>query len=51
MKSLGATEIELKTGTAGQFDVWVDGTLRYSRFATGRFPTEAEIDALAGRSA
>jgi hypothetical protein len=29
------------------FDVFVDGQLRYSKRVTGRFPTDAEVDALA----
>jgi len=38
----------LEHGTSGQFDVSVDGRLALSRYALGRFPTDAEIDALAG---
>jgi hypothetical protein len=29
------------------FDVTVDGLLKFSKKALGRFPTDAEIDALA----
>jgi hypothetical protein len=29
------------------FDIKVDGALKFSKAAAGRFPTEAEIDALA----
>ena len=42
----GATDIELRPGRSGQFDVSVDGTVKYTRSSTGRFPTDAEIDAL-----
>jgi len=28
------------------FDIRVDGRLVYSKHATGRFPTDAEVDAL-----
>jgi len=42
----GSHEIELKPGRSGQFDVSVDGTLRYTRARTGRFPTDAEIEDL-----
>ena len=42
----GATDIELRPGKSGQFDVTVDGTLRYTRSRTGRFPTDAEIEDL-----
>jgi selT/selW/selH-like putative selenoprotein len=31
-------------GSSGQFDVSFDGRLVFSRHATGRFPTEAEVD-------
>jgi len=29
------------------FDITVNGTLKFSKHALGRFPTDAEIDALA----
>jgi predicted Rdx family selenoprotein len=32
--------------SGGVFEIFVDGTLKYSKQATGRFPTDAEIDAL-----
>ena len=42
----GATDIELRPGKSGQFDVTVDGALKYTRAKTGRFPTDAEIEDL-----
>ena len=42
----GATDIELRPGKSGQFDVTVDGDVKYSRARTGRFPTDAEIEDL-----
>ena len=36
--------VELQTGKSGQFDVVVDGKLAYSRYDTGRFPTDAELE-------
>ena len=42
----GIADIELRPGKSGQFDVTVDGTLRYTRAKTGRFPTDAEIEDL-----
>jgi predicted Rdx family selenoprotein len=42
----GIAEIDIQTGKSGQFDILVDGTLKYSRYQTGRFPSDAEIDAL-----
>jgi selT/selW/selH-like putative selenoprotein len=42
----GRSDIELRPGKSGQFDITVDGKLAYSRHRTGRFPSDAEIDAL-----
>ena len=39
----GAVDIELRPGKSGQFDVTVDGALKYTRSKTGRFPTDDEI--------
>ena len=46
LEKQGATEVEVRPGKSGQFDVTVDGALRYTRSKTGRFPTDAEIDDL-----
>ncbi len=46
LEKLGATDIELRPGKSGQFDVTVDGELKYARSRTGRFPTDAEIEHL-----
>lgn len=42
----GLTDISLQPGRSGQFDVLIDGELRYSRDRTGAFPSDAELDAL-----
>lgn len=42
----GVAEIDIQTGKTGQFDILIDGTLKYSRYQTGRFPSDADIDAL-----
>ena len=47
LQKLGATEVELRPGKSGQFDVTVDGALKYTRSKTGRFPTDDEIEDLA----
>ena len=44
LEKLGARDVELKVGKSGQFDVTVDGSLRYTRSKTGRFPTDDEIE-------
>ena len=46
LEKLGVGEFELKPGKSGQFDVTVDGTLKYTRSKTGRFPTDDEIEDL-----
>jgi len=33
--------------SGGVFDITADGVLKFSKHAIGRFPTDAEIDALA----
>ena len=47
LEKLGYHEIELKPGKSGQFDITIDGTLKYTRSKTGRFPTDEEVVALA----
>ena len=36
-------------GSGGVFEITVDGALKFSKQAVGRFPTNAEIDALVKR--
>lgn len=36
-------EVALHRSAGGVFEITADGLLRYSKKATGRFPTEAEI--------
>jgi selT/selW/selH-like putative selenoprotein len=44
---LAKAEVALKRSSGGVFEVSVDGTLAFSKKSLGRFPTDAEIDALA----
>jgi predicted Rdx family selenoprotein len=46
LEKLGASDVELRPGRSGQFDVSVDGNLKYTRAKTGRFPTDDEVDDL-----
>lgn len=46
MLAHGAHEIALVKGGSGVFEISLDGRLAFSKKALGRFPTEAEIDAL-----
>jgi len=47
LRSHGIDDIELQSGRSGQFDIFIDGNLAYSRHATGRFPSAEDIDKLA----
>lgn len=47
LNELGVADVELRPGASGQFDIEVDGQVRYSRARTRGFPTEAEISGLA----
>ena len=42
----GAGEVELVKGVAGVFEITIDGELKFSKKQLGRFPDDAEIDAL-----
>ena len=42
----GIGDFELRPGKSGQFDVTIDGDLRFTRAKVGRFPTDSEIDSL-----
>ena len=48
LEQLGIADIDIAPGKSGQFDITVDGKLAYSKHQTGRFPTDDEVDALAG---
>ncbi len=48
MQQRGATEVRLVEGGRGVFDIRIDGEVAYTKHATGRFPTDAELDALLG---
>lgn len=39
----GRGPVEITTGKSGQFDVAVEGKTVYSRYETGRFPSEADL--------
>ena len=42
----GRGPVEIESGETGQFDVLVDGKLVYSRYDTGTFPWEKELQEL-----
>ena len=35
-------------GAAGAFEIAIDGRIVFSKLDSGRFPTDAEVDALLG---
>jgi selT/selW/selH-like putative selenoprotein len=43
LEAQGRGPVDIQQGKSGQFDVVVDGKLVYSRYETGRFPSEAEL--------
>jgi predicted Rdx family selenoprotein len=47
LQAKGIAEVEIEPGRSGQFDIVIDGKLEYSRYQTGRFPTDDEIARLA----
>jgi selT/selW/selH-like putative selenoprotein len=36
--------VDIQPGRTGQFDVVVDGQVAFSRYETGRFPSEADLE-------
>jgi len=39
-------QVELVPGVGGVFEITVDGKLAFSKKATGRFPTDEEVEAI-----
>ena len=44
MESKGKGPVELQAGKSGQFDIAVEGKLAYSRYDTGRFPGQEDLE-------
>ena len=42
--------MELVKSSGGVFEITVDGKLAFSKKKLGRFPEDAEVDALVGRA-
>jgi len=40
----GRGPIEVRQGKTGQFDIFVDEKLVYTRYETGRFPWESDLE-------
>ena len=45
MEKQPAAQVELVRGGGGVFEITVDGALKYSKKASGQFPSDAEITA------
>jgi predicted Rdx family selenoprotein len=46
LQQRGAQDVHLVQGGRGVFDIRLDGAVAYSKAHSGRFPTDAEVDAL-----
>jgi len=44
LEARGRGPVEVQQGKTGQFDVIVGEKLVYSRYETGRFPSDAELE-------
>jgi hypothetical protein len=47
LEARGRGPVEIRPGKSGQLDVVIDGRLAYSRYETGRFPGDADLEKLA----
>jgi predicted Rdx family selenoprotein len=47
LRDLTGADVEIVRSSGGVFEITVDGVLKFSKQALGRFPTDPEIDALA----
>jgi len=47
LRDLAGADVELIRSSGGVFEITVNGDLKFSKQALGRFPTDAEVDALA----
>ncbi len=47
LEQLGIGPVTMAPGSSGQFDVTLDGRIVFSRRATGRFPSDAEVESWA----
>ena len=43
LRKTPTAEVRLRKSGGGVFEITVDGGLRYSKKATGRFPTDEEV--------
>jgi predicted Rdx family selenoprotein len=44
IEARGHGAVDVQPGKTGQFDVVIEDKLAYSRYETGRFPSEADLE-------
>jgi len=44
IEARGRGQVDVQQGKTGQFDIVVDEKLVYSRYQTGRFPSESDLE-------
>lgn len=49
LRERAGADVELVRSGGGVFEITIDGELKFSKKALGRFPTDEEIEALAKR--
>jgi predicted Rdx family selenoprotein len=47
LEARGRGPVDVQPGTSGQFDIFVGSKLAYSRHATGRFPSDEDLEPIA----
>jgi selT/selW/selH-like putative selenoprotein len=48
LRNTPTADVQLRKSGGGVFEIMVDGSVRYSKKATGRFPTDEEVRATLG---
>jgi len=46
LEARGRGPVDIQPGKTGQFDIIANGELVYSRYDTGRFPSDADLEAI-----
>jgi predicted Rdx family selenoprotein len=44
----GRGPVDVQPGKTGQFDVVIDGRVAYSKYDSGRFPVDADLERIGG---
>jgi len=44
IEARGRVPVDVQPGKSGQFDIVVDEKLVYSRYGTGRFPSDSDLE-------